>query len=294
MWGHDLRRMGRIDEAIAAFRRTDELEKAYYAAEGILPELDWHHVHNLDLLATAYQHRGRLVLAEATMREAVALRAPIDRVEFDQKMLAAFLLGRRRWDEALAASGVLTRGRWGATRAVGQALLGHALLAAGRVAEARQALQAADRELEGVPSAAVGIGVSRGQVLPWVDTLRGELLLRDSARSEGRRVLEGVAASLRGMPGPDAWIQATFRLEAIARLAREMDEWELAEIVARQMLEHDPSYAGSHFALAQVAEHRGDAAGAARDYARAESHWSGADDDLAELRLARTRRSPPR
>lgn len=51
MWGHDLRRAGRMDEAIAAFLRTDELERAYYAAESLPAQLDWHHVHNLDLLA---------------------------------------------------------------------------------------------------------------------------------------------------------------------------------------------------------------------------------------------------
>lgn len=289
MWGHDLRRVGRIDDAIAAFRRTDELERAYYAAESIPAELDWHHVHNLDLLATAYQHRGRMELAEATMREAAALRAPIDRVEFDQKMLPVFLLGRQRWDEALAAARTLARGRWAATRAVGHALAGHALLASGRAADAREAFRAAERELAAVPPAAVGIGVARGQVQPWLDTLRGELLLRDGSRAEGTRVLEGVTHGLRGVPGPDAWIQAIFRLEAVARLARELDQWDLADLVARQMLEHDASYGGSHLALALVAEHRGDDEGAAREFAAAASRWSTADDDLPELKLARAR-----
>src|SRR4029078_10166097 len=45
--GHDLRRVGRIDDAIAAFERTDALERAYYTAEKIPASLDWHHVHNL-------------------------------------------------------------------------------------------------------------------------------------------------------------------------------------------------------------------------------------------------------
>ena len=293
MWGHDLRRVGRIDEAIAAFRRTDELEKAYYAAEGIPPEMDWHHVHNLDLLATAYQHKGRVKLAEATMREAVALPAPIDRVEFDQKMLAAFLLGRERWDDALAAARSLDRGRWAATRAVGHALAGHALLAAGRGDEARAALRSADAELQAVPPKAVGISVSRGQVQPWVDTLRGEILLRDGARAEGRRLLETVTAALRAALGPDSWIQATFRLEAVARLARELGEWDLADSIARQMLEHDPAYGGSHFARALVAEHRGEARAAAEGFSSAERHWSEADEDFPELKVARTR-SPGR
>ena len=104
MWGHDLRRVGRIDEAIAAFRRTNEMEKAYYAAERIPAEMDWHHVHNLDLLATAYQHKGQMRQAEATMREATALPPTTDYVEFQQKLLSIFLLGRQRWDDALEST----------------------------------------------------------------------------------------------------------------------------------------------------------------------------------------------
>ena len=221
MWGHDLRRVGRIDDAIAAFRRTNEMEKAYYAAERIPAEMDWHHVHNLDLLATAYQHKGQMRQAEATMREAEALPPTTDYVEFNQKLLSIFLLGRQRWDEATESTSRLIRGRWSATRAVGHALAGHALLARSRIPEARAALLAAERELAAVPASGAGIAVSRGQVEPWVDTLRGELLLREGAVAEGRRSLEEVARTLRALPGPDAWIQALFRLESMARVARE-------------------------------------------------------------------------
>jgi len=292
MWGHDLRRVGRIDDAIAAFRRTDELEKAYYAAEGIDAALDWHHVHNLDLLAMAYQHKGQMRKAEATMREATALPALTDYVEFAQKLLPVFLLGRERWDEAIEAAGRLTQGRWIGTRAVGHALVGHALLARGRVPEARTAHEAAERELAATPASAAGIGVSRGQVQPWVDMLRGEMLIREGARQEGRQVLERVARTLRGLPGPDAWIQALFRLEAMAQLARDAGEWDLAAFMAQQMLEHDAAYGGSHLARALVAEHRGDGAAAARARAEAARHWRDADPDLPELAVVRASAAP--
>ena len=77
MWGHDLRRVGRIDDAIAAFKKTDVLEKAYYAAEKIEARYDWHHVHNLDLLAGSYQHKGQMRLAEAMLRETLEFPAVI-------------------------------------------------------------------------------------------------------------------------------------------------------------------------------------------------------------------------
>jgi tetratricopeptide (TPR) repeat protein len=285
MWGHDLRRVGRIDEAIAAFLRTDALEKAYYAAERIPAEMDWHHVHNLDLLATAYQHKGQMRQAEATMREATALPPTTDYLEFQQKLLSIFLLGRQRTDEALESTSRLIHGRWPATRAVGHALAGHALLARSRMPEARAALEAAERELLAVPASGAGIGVSRGQVKPWVDTLRGELRLREGAVPEGRRILEEVALTLRGLPGPDAWIQALFRLESMARVAREVGQWELAGFMARQMLEHDAAYGGSHLALALVAERNGDRAAAARGRAEAARLWRDADRDLPELAM---------
>jgi tetratricopeptide (TPR) repeat protein len=75
MWAHDLRRVGRIDEAIDQFQKADQLERAYYEKEKIDPQLDWHHGHNLDLLAACYQHKGQMKLAEKTMREAWALSA---------------------------------------------------------------------------------------------------------------------------------------------------------------------------------------------------------------------------
>ena len=180
------------------------------------------------------------------------------------------------------------RGRWSATRAVGRALSGHALVALGREAEAQAALRAAEKELADVPVSAVGIGVSRAQAQPWVDGLRGELLLRQGSRAEGRRILENVAGTLRGLAGPDAWIQAIFRLEAMARWARDASDWDLAGLLARQMLEHDPAYAGSHLAQALVAEHGNDAESAGRAFTKAADYWSEADEGLPELALART------
>jgi tetratricopeptide (TPR) repeat protein len=291
MWGHDLRRVGRIDDAIAAFRKTDELEKAYYAAERIAPEMDWHHIHNLDLLATAYQHKGQARQAEATMREAFGITAAFDRAEFDQKQLPAFLLARGRWDDALEAAQRMSRGKWAGTRAVAHALAGHAHLARGRKAEAKAALASAVRELTDVPAAAAGIAVSRPQVQPWVDMLRGEMMMREGATAEGRALLEGVAKTLRAAPGPDAWIQALFRLEAIASLAREVGAWDLAATMAQQMLDHDAAYAGSHLAAALMAEHKGDSTAAARSLAAAERYWAQADADLPELALVRAKKA---
>ena len=91
------------------------------------------------------------------------------------------------------------------------------------------------------------------------------------------------------MPGPDAWTEALYRLESIARAAREAGDWDLAAYTAEQMREHDPAYAGTRYALALVAEQRGDTAAAGREFTAAVDLWKDADPDLAVLRDARAR-----
>ena len=68
--------------------------------------------------------------------------------------------------------------------------------------------------------------------------------------------MERAAQKWRALPGPDAWTQSLFRLEAMARAARDVGDWPLAARMAQLMLEHDPAYAGTHYALALVAAAR--------------------------------------
>ena len=291
MWAHDLRRVGQVDDAIAQFLKADSLERAYFAAEQIEPAFDWHHGHNLDLLAQCYQHKGQMKLAESTMRQAAALGEVDARSAFAHRELPNFMLHRERYDEALDAALAMTRSEFPQARATGHALAGQARIALGRVDEARGDLEAAQRDLADVPLIAPGVTPRRSTVEPWVETLRGELLLRTGKADEGRDVIKNVQRAHRAVLGPDAWSQTLFLLESMARSARSLGEWDLAEHTARQMLEHDPAYGGSHLALALVLEHKGDASGAAREFAEAERLWPDADRDLAELAVITASRS---
>jgi tetratricopeptide (TPR) repeat protein len=283
MWGHDLRRVGRLDEAIAAFNRTNDMENAYYAAEKIPAELDWHHVHNLDLLATSYEHKGQMRRAESLLREAVAVKPITEYQEFHQKSLTVFLLGRERWREALAAAQVLIKAKGAAARVVGQAFAGHAYLGLRDRQAAGRALAAAEKEMSNVPALVGGIAIPRFAVVPYVDALRAEILLRDGKAEAGSVLLKDVEARLRALPGPDAWTQALFRLDAFARVARDVGAWDLADYTARQMIEHDAAYGGSHLALALVARKRGELELAQTEAATARKYWQDADRDLKEL-----------
>ena len=284
MWGHDLRRVGRVDDAIAQFKKADGLENAYYAAENIDPAMDWHHAHNLDLLASCYEHKGQMKLTEKTLRESAELEAVSAYRAFSMRELPNFLIHRARYAEALEEGRALTTTKYPQSRCVGHALAGQALIGLGRLDEAKAELKAAQKELEDVPQVALTLDPPRSMVAPWVDALRGELLLREGHREEGRAVLKEVVKALRSAIGPDAWSQALFRLETMGRGAMDVGDWELAEFISAQMLDHDAAYAGSHYTFGLVLQHKGDEAGADREFETARRYWKDADKDLTELK----------
>ena len=100
-------------------------------------------------------------------------------------------------------------------------------------------------------------------------------------------MLRQAVQKLRMLTGPDAHMDGVFTLEAIARAARDADDWELAAWVAGQMIEYDPNFAGSHFASALALEKAGNAAGARTAYAAAARLWSSADPALPDLQIAK-------
>ena len=286
MYGHDLRRVGRIEEAIRQFELTRALEENYFKAENIRPEFDWHYAHNLSLLATAYQYQGRMKEAEELLRRLFALPKYAPWYELWGREWPEFLLGRGRNAEALAAAKDMLKSKWPAVRCAAHTVAGGALIALERPAEARLELTAAEREMRDV----VGTGplsVTAEMVKPFVDVLRGEIMLRDGKQGEASSLFKDVEQRTRAAPGADAWIQALFRLESIARLARDAGNWELAEYTAKQMLDHDASYPGAHYALALVYEHYKDAVSARTTMTTAVKLWGKADTNLPELRYAR-------
>lgn len=277
MHGHELMRAGRTEEAIAEFLKTKALEEDYYKAENIPARYDWHHAHNLQLLAMSYQSLGQMKAAEAAFRQAFGIPAYTDFLEFNRKAWPEFLLERGRFEEASAASLELTKSPWPLARLAGHTLAGQAFLAMNRTNEAQEELILAERETEHLP-------VNLVATSPFPSILRAEFLLRENKTEEAEGLLQEIVKMILARPGPDAWSAARFELEAIAQLARLNGDWNLAESTAREMIEHDSTYAGGHFALGLVAEHAGHAAQAREQFAAAEKFWSKADPDLPELR----------
>jgi cell pole-organizing protein PopZ len=161
-------------------------------------------------------------------------------------------------------------------------MIGEARLALREFQAAADEANAALRLMRGAPQGA-------GLVADSLQALQGKFLLRTGQREKGRAMLAEVAKNVRAAPGPDAWTQALFILESTARTAREAEDWEVADWAARQMIAHDPNYAGGHYALALVARHQGDAVSARGELDLAAKYWETADSDLPELVVIRSR-----
>jgi tetratricopeptide (TPR) repeat protein len=286
MHGHDLRWVGRTEEAIAEFERADELEENYYRSENIPARYDWHHIHNLSLLAMCHQTLGQMQSAEKVFREAFALPVYSDLAEFNRREWPEFLLSRGRYEEALLAAQELVNGQWPMGRFAGHTVAGRALLRLNRLDEARAELSLAEQELEHVPS-------SVATQLPDAGLLNAEILLRQDRPEKSDVLFRGIEKKVRAVPGPDSWSQALFQLDSIASVARAAGDWELAEFTAHQMIEHDPSYAGGYYVLGLVHEHRAEQAAAREQFVQAEKRWSKADAEMTELQQVRLKLAAP-
>lgn len=275
MRGHELRRAGRVAEAIGQFEAADRLQAAYFAREKIAPEFDWHHQHNLDLLAASYQYVGQMKKAEVLLKQSFGIPSNLLVQVVNKREWPAFLLARGRAADSLAAANDLIAHPHPAVQATGHIEAGFVFLSTKRYADAAAASNAALKLLR---------SATDGQALAAIalEALQGEFLLRTAQRDKGRAVMERAAQKLRALPGPDAWTQSIFRLEAMARAAREVGDWLLAGRMAGLMNEHDPAYAGTHYALALVAAHDGNAATAKREFALGDTAWAGADAGLVK------------
>jgi tetratricopeptide (TPR) repeat protein len=277
MYGHVLRRVGRMKEALPAFEKAQDLGSAYLAAERIPPEYDWHYRHNLDLLGTSYQYVGQIRAAERVLRSAFEIPAT-SRLseELNRREWPNFLLARGRPKEALAAATALAQHPLPLVRALGDILGSRSLSAMQRQSDAALAGNSALRQMR-------ADGPVGGVLVPEFQLAQGEHLMRNGQADAARTMLRDAAAKLRLQSGPDAWVQTLFALEGIARLARGNGDWTLAAEMTDEMRRHDAEYPGTWYAGALLAEHGGLRAAARDGYRQALRRWDGADPDLAEM-----------
>jgi len=244
MYAHVLPRLGRWEEARQQLEKADAIERRYAQEERLRPGDDWHHVHNLQLLAFTYLRLGRMEEAETTLRRAYETPIRIDAMASQHASLPEFLLLRGRVEEALATSRRMASGSAGA-RAAGNAVEAETLLALGRTAEASQASRRAAAALEEARkllSGADRLYVER-MAEPFVRMAGAEVELASGDSAAAQKTLIEMADAIAADPRFDAWGEGLFKLERVAAAARRFGRPELAAEVEARMRRIDPDYA---------------------------------------------------
>ena len=285
MYGHDLRVVGRTDEAIAQFRKADALEKAYYESESIPARYDWHRIHNLDLMAESYEFNGQIKQAEELLREFFSLPANDGLWASYQADWPRFLLSHGRYQEAEAAALEMAQGRFALQRVAGHLFAGRAFVAANRTNQARLELAAAEKELQNVPESDPEplMPQPRNVLSNEVAILQGEISLHDKKTTQANAQLGAVLQRYMAAKGSADTVGRLFTMLYLAQQARVYEDWDLVESIGQEMLLFDSTYAGGHLVTALAAEHKGDSNLARRELASAEKLWGQADPDFAEL-----------
>lgn len=281
--GHVLRRQARLADAIAAFATADARYRTALASTRVPPELVPDYAHNLEQLAFAHWTAGQMKSAEAHFKAAFDLPATTAAALFAKRAWPQFLRARGRFSDAFEAARTMKASPHPLAQATAGIEAGFALLAAGRFADAAVESNAALKLLRS--------GVDGGaHAAPPLLALQGEISLRTAQRERGREVLVDVANRLRARPGTDHWVHAFFAIEAMARAARSVGDWELAGQLAQLLVTHDPDSAWAHYAVGLVAERADDTAAATDAFTRAQGLWSSADTSLPELADIRKKR----
>ncbi len=279
MYGHNLRRVGRAADAVVEFEAAREIERRLEREEGVPVRHDWHHPHNLLLLAMSRHHQGRIGEAEHTFHELINLpvtggEAPLGR----QIGLLDFYLALGRWEDALTVAEALHSSSNPTRRGARKLAMALAHLGAGDP----------DAALRGWSEATAAFPANRNP-LAFHGGLLEILLGSDSDRgAESSHELEAphprLAEILNGLmrrSGPDAWSEAHLRMEVFATMAAAVGRWELVDQVADALVTHDPGYAGGYYWRGRVAEAAGDEAGAQSAAERARALWPEADHSFS-------------
>lgn len=285
MYGHSLRQVDRMREAIVEFETADKQHVAYATAEKIPLALDWHYRHNLDLLGTAYQFTGQMTRAADVLRRSFDMPAAGHlghEQDVHKRAWPLFLLGRQRLDEAAAAAKTMQVHPSGLVQALGHIIAGRVSLTTGHLEQAAVEGNVALKLMR-------SLGRAGGTLVPDFELAQGEYLMRTGELAKGGAMVKAGVSKLKADRSPDAWIATVFQLEAAVHTARALGQPMLAAEIATLLREHAPSYAGTHYALGLLAEDRGDVATARTSLARAVEGWKDADATLRERSDARAR-----
>ena len=280
MYAHDLMKIGQVDRAISELNEADAQEETLYETDHYKPDYDWHHAHNLNLLALCYQYQGRINKAKQALRRTYALTTPgrDDWSFYTKRSYPELLISTGRTSKAQPMATAMSQAAAPAERLTGHYLLGLIALQQHNMDQAVVEQKAAEAELPAIRKLP-------NRVIEWVEAypkfLATLILLNDPAQRES--ALDKARAfqkTARRESGPDGWAEALFQLETIARSAQQQGLTEFADESVKLLVKHDPNYPGTHYLLAQMAIRNGDTEAAGRELTLAKQGWQQADENF--------------
>lgn len=277
MYAHDLMKTGQVDKAIIELNKADSQEETLYQTDRYKPDYDWHHAHNLNLLALCYQYQGRMTNAGQTLRRTYALTTPgRDHWSFyTKRSYPEWLISTGQTAEAQPMATAMSQATVPAERLTGHYLLGLIALRQHNLAQAVAEQRAAEAELPALRKLTDRLSQ---WVEPYPKFLGALIQLNDPAqRGPALDSVRTFQKTARAQYGPDPWAEALFQLETIASVAQQQGLKEFADESVKLMAQHDPNYPGTHYALAQIATRNGDTTMAKRELALAKQGWQQAD-----------------
>ncbi len=197
-----------------SFKTPMELE--YFRTENIAAEYDWQYHHNLDLLGVSYQYSGQMRLADDTLRRSFNLTSIELSQELNEGAWPMLLLLEGKIDQTRSAASSLIGRADPVVRALGHLIASRILM---RLNHTDESTEEGDRALQLMRAAPDG-----GALLPELELVQGEFLLRNGQAGKGRSMLLDGVSKLRADPASDRWTQNLLRIEGVETLARDLDD----------------------------------------------------------------------
>lgn len=292
MYAHDLMKTGKVDEAIEKFNKAFGMEEARYKKENMPVHYDWHHPHNMELLAYCYQYKGQLDKAGAVFAKLDTLTAFTPTAEGRiRKGHPLFLLQNGRNEEAIALAAKLSTKEGVNNRLIGNMIEGLGYMLEKKNTEAVTCIGKIDFVIDSLTKDRLAKGATEEQIEDGFRYINGVKALiqvgmglqKDPANAEFKKPIAQIQKSMLQQTGPDPWIDALFFLQLLGNITYASGNMELAEASARTLLKHDSQYAGGHWLLAKVLTKQGKTTEAKAELQKAQEGYKDGDESLKQM-----------
>ncbi len=247
MYAHVLPRLGKWKEALDQLEKADRLQREYFAA-GVAPVEEWHHGHNIQVMGAVHLRMGNYEEVDKLFEEAFYLEVRSLRDGRFTDPWLGYLLMRDRFEEALSAALEAEKRPLAMARLIAAGRAAEALIALGRIEEAREAQKRLNTYFEKFKRDTNNPIYERLQTRYQeriVDVVEAQLSLLGDHPEEAEAKLIQLADRFAASKTLDGWVTGLFRLEELAGGALRAGRPQLAEALIERMHRIDPEYTPS-------------------------------------------------